>query len=289
MTFLDFLNQFRIEYRESGSHHHVTQGWIGVDCPQCSPKSGKFRLGYNADWHRLSCWVCGSLPIIPTLCAITNQPYPKVKQLLGGIVRGGTVEKTPHRGQLQIPLGVGPLLPAHRKYLKGRGFDPDDIESLWKIQGIGPAPKLSWRLFIPIHLSGEIVSWTTRSVGDAKIRYIGASLSQERVRAKTLLYGEDHVRHKIIICEGPTDAWRIGPGAVATLGVKTTQAQLRRMIRYPCRYVCFDSDVDAQRRAQSLCLQILPFGGETHNIVLDAKDAGSAKRREIKQLRRLLK
>ena len=35
-----------------------------------------------------------------------------------------------------------------------------------KIFGIGIAPRLQWRIWIPIHYHGEIVSWTTRSLSD---------------------------------------------------------------------------------------------------------------------------
>lgn len=290
MTILEILDEFGVPYRQTGEHHHVTTGWVGMDCPHCSPESGKFRLGYNLAWNRMSCWVCGSQQLIPALCAITNQPYPKIKDLVGGMDRSLVAKEEPIRGNLVLPVGVGTLLPIHRKYLKERRFDPDELEKMWKIQGIGFAPKLAWRIFIPIIFRGSVVSWTTRSVSDNHhARYRGASPSQERMRAKSLLYGEYHSRHSIIVCEGPTDVWRIGPGAVATLGVGTTRSQLIRMVRYPKRFVCFDSDKDAQRRAKDLCLQLLPMGGETHNIVLDAKDAGSAKPKEIKQLRRLLR
>ena len=34
-TIIDVLEQHRIDVAGE-DHHHVGQGWIGVDCPQCS-------------------------------------------------------------------------------------------------------------------------------------------------------------------------------------------------------------------------------------------------------------
>jgi hypothetical protein len=53
--------------------------------------------------------------------------------------------------------------------------------------------------------------------------------------------------------------------------------------------VCFDNQAVAQRKARALCDELSAFGGETLNVILDAKDAGSATDKEIRKLRRLLK
>jgi DNA primase len=192
------------------------------------------------------------------------------------------------RAGLKLPKGLGLLKTQHRRYLKNRKFNPKELEALWNLQGIGVAARLAWRLFIPITLDGQVVSWSTRSLSDDhEGRYITASPNEEAVDHKSLLYGEDLVRgNAIIIVEGPTDAWRIGPGSVATLGTGYSRAQVKRMTSYAVRAICFDSEPAAQRRAGRLADLLEPFPGETVVVELDAEDPGKASPREVRLLRK---
>ena len=138
---------------------------------------------------------------------------------------------------------------AHKRYLRERGFNPKEIHQLWLIGGIGLAAKLAWRLFIPFIFDGKPVSWTTRAIGVSKRqKYISASPEQETVPHSELLYGEDYCRHSVVVCEGPLDAWAIGPGAVAVCGLVVTDAQVDRIAAYPVRAVCFDAEPAARLR-----------------------------------------
>jgi hypothetical protein len=195
-------------------------------------------------------------------------------------------------GKLEVPTGILDYLPkVHRQYLIKRGFNPNEIGTLWGVTGIGIHPDLAWRLFIPIYYKGDIVSWTTRLITDTtnEIRYRSAKETQERIPHKQLLYGEDYVRTSVIVHEGPTDVWKTGPGAVCTFGTGYKQTQITRLIKYPKRVICFDNEPTAQQRAKKLMNDLSCFPGETCNVLLDAKDAGSATEHEIKQLRKLLK
>jgi DNA primase len=160
---------------------------------------------------------------------------------------------------------------------------------MWGLQGIGLAARYAWRLFIPVFQYGQIVTWTTRTISDIpKIRYVSADRGDEAISRTRVLLGEDYCRHAIIICEGPFDVFRIGPGAVATLGVSYSRAQVARMSKYPVRIVCFDNDTAGQERAQRLCSDLAPFPGKTVRITLDAKDAASANEREVSMIRSFL-
>jgi len=107
------------------------------------------------------------------------------------------------------------------------------------------------------------------------------------VALKSVLYGVDYIRHAAVVVEGPADAWRVGPGAVATFGVVVTPDQLARLARFPVRVVCFDSDPPGRARAAKLVSALAPFPGKTYDVVLDAEDPGSATPKEIKKLRAL--
>jgi len=286
MNFQNILREYGIPFREHGEHHHVTKGWINLDCPWCSPNSGRFRLGHNLEYGFLSCWTCGFHPIERTLIELTRETRDKVKELLGVDELKKFVKRTTKKGNLVIPREVGLLSEAHNNYLEKRGLDPKHLSQFWGIKGIGIASRLSWRLWIPIHYRGSVVSWTTRSINnDSKKRYITAGTGEESIPAKHLLYGEDHVRHAIIVVEGPVDVWKIGPGATALMGTSWTHEQIEKIAQYPVRIICLDKD--ARDRSAKLCKILRPFKGITKEIELETgKDAGESSGKEIQELRK---
>jgi len=289
MTLTDLLDQCHVPYHLAG-HRHVRQGWVGIDCPQCGPRSGKFHLGINVDGLFAVCWKCGYLRLGDVLVEITGNPLPEVLGWLNTLPRArpSSVAGPKARGRVKLPPGLGPLQRPHKRYLMGRkGLRPSDVERLWGIQGIGSlGGRLSWRIWIPIHYCGELVSWTTRALVDSGVRYLTAGMEQEKINHKQLLYGADYARNSVIVTEGPIDAWRIGPGAVATLGLGFTQEQARQIGQFPLRVICFDNERDAQRRAHRLAkaLQVMP--GETVVIRIETgEDIADADQEEVEQLR----
>ena len=288
MKFIEILQTLNIPYMTEGNHH-CRAGWIQLDCPFCGKGAGKYHMGYSIRGNFVSCWKCGGHSLVASIAEAADVPRKQAAKLLEDLVTEASNELTPdkRRGKLVLPKGLGPLLPRHVRYLRGRGFDPEQLEKLWKVQGIGLSSKLSWRVFIPIIYRGETVSWTTRAVQrDAALRYVSASEEQEAIPHKTLLYGEDYVRHACCIVEGPIDAWRIGPGCVATCGTGYSRAQVLRMSRYLVRAICFDNEPVAQQRARKLANMLSVFPGETMICTLDAKDAAEASDKEIKLLRK---
>lgn len=288
MTFTDILDQFNIPYLQSG-HHHCTQGFLQLDCPHCSQDSKHWRLGYNLKGRFFSCWTCGFLSFGRTVCAILDQPWHVVEPLIRDIRPSRDYqEKIPSR--LQLPPNIEPMQAAHKRYLSKRGFDPNEIEALWGVKGIGISQRLAWRLWIPVTKNYRLTSWTTRSLSDEGLRYISAKAEEEEYPLRQTLYGEDHCQLTVIVCEGPLDAWTIGPGAVATCGIGYSRAQLRKIAKYPQRFVVFDAEKDAQQRARKLCDDLSVFPGSTTNLVLSTgKDPSRASKQEVLELQRRLK
>lgn len=290
MTFTDILQEQGVEFLEEG-HHHCRPGWVQLDCPFCGRGSQRYHMGFNLAKGYVHCWKCGKQHLDATLAELLGIELREAKKLLRGVERsqpGKAVDR--QRGRLVLPKGIGELLPAHRRYLKGRGFDPDEIAARWGVAGIGIASRLAWRLFIPIQFEGQTVSWTTRAItDDVELRYVSASADEEAINHKELLYGEDLARHAGCLVEGPIDAWAIGPGGLATCGTGFSRAQLARFARFPVRAVCFDAEPEAQRRARAIIEELSVFPGETMNIVLDeGKDPASTTPRELRQVRKLL-
>lgn len=265
-------------------HHHGRQGWINFDCPFCGIGTQRFHMGINLAGVYTNCWKCGRHRLVDTLVEL-GIPNKEAWDVYKGTRPQRDQYQPVRRGSLKMPK-AGELKPRHIRYLRGRGFDPKDVERLWSVQGISFAVGYEWRLLIPIHYRDEIVSWTTRATGPEKLRYKSASPEQESMNHKHLLYGEDYCRHAVIIHEGPIDVWATGPGAVATCGTSWTQAQVRRMVEYPVRVVCFDGSRDAQARASQLCDLLEVYPGNTYNVRLETgDDPAEADPQELLELR----
>lgn len=284
----EFLQRHRIDFREGGQHRHVRPGWVGFDCPHCGKGSGKFHAGVREDAGRAACWRCGGKRPWELLGDLVGIPWYEVREALVSLDRlpGQRLATVPVGKGVKYPYGLQPLLAPHRRYLVGRGFDPDVISLLWGVQSIGPVGRLSWRLWIPIHSEGKVVSWTTRAIGERDARYVSAAPDEESVHHKTLLYGEDLAAHAVVVVEGPFDAWRIGPGAVAMLGLKITPEQVSRIGKHPLRAICCDRELSALRRAERLACSLSQYPGETYVVELETgKDPADADQYEVDQIR----
>jgi hypothetical protein len=269
------------------NHKHARYGWVQFDCPYCGRGSRRYHMGYNTGGRYVNCWRCGRRDLADVISLLLNISIGQAKRHIVDlpVLRARRTFET--RGTLHPPTGTAPLHPAHCAYLRDRGFDPEGLVRLWGIRGTSITARLPWRIYIPIYLDGEEVSWTTRAIApEVERRYVGAGKHEEAVPAKSLLYGMDYARHAIIIHEGPTDVWATGPGAVATMGQDYSRAQVEWMARYLVRATCFDNVPDAQRRARRLADLLAVFPGETMNIVLSGKDAATSPRSEIQRMRR---
>lgn len=285
MNLPDLLRKLGVSYATSG-HHHCRSGWVQVkNCPYCG--SQNYHLGFSESGKFFSCWRCRWHHTIPTLLKL-GASLEQAKAVHGDR-HFKVAEENQRATKLVEPEGVGEMQAPHRKYLRGRKFDPDEISVLWGVKGFGleAEARFRWRLYIPIFHRGVQVSWTTRAIGDVEQRYRSASKEQETRNHKELVYGLDHVQNSIVVVEGPTDAWAVGPGAGALFGTAFTPEQVELLAAIPNRTVCFDNAVPAQRAAQELCHQLACFPGVTRNIVLEAKDPGGADKGEIEELRTL--
>lgn len=288
MTLEELLTELRVPFRGAGGHHHARPGWIQIDCPWCSKSWSHFRMGISTRGLNCNCWSCGPHKLYDTLAEAAGTDWKQVRALAKDLPRDLRPDtSTGAKGVLKEPAGLGPLLRVHRDYLRSRKFDPDELATVWGLKGIGPVGRHKLRVYIPVVYRAEVVSFTTRAVTDMGLRYVSASKDEERIDHKTLLYGEDLVPgHTVVVCEGPFDVMRVGPGAVCTFGTGFKRSQLLKLAKYPRRVVCYDAGKEGRKRAEELSDLLSVYAGETWDVVLDAKDPGSAPPREIRRLRR---
>ena len=288
MEIRELLNEYNIRYKDGSTHKNVRDGWLGINCPYCGEHAEKYHLGINLEEGFANCWQCGSHSIIKVIANISNIPFSIVKKKLGrfGQRAQNRAEIAPH-GRIQAPQGLVDIGSQETKYLENRGFSASNIIKLWDIKATAKMGRLKYRIWIPVHFNGQLVTWTTRTIGDNRVRYLHAPPQNEELPIKKLLYGEDYVRHSIIVTEGPLDVWAIGPGAVATFGLAYTKEQLLRISKYPIRSICFDAELAAQKKSVALYNELRGFPGQTNLIHLETgNDPAECNSQEIQEIRR---
>jgi len=289
---IELLKDLDVKYATPGDSKHVSHGWVGLVCPFCDQGAGNYGLGINLENGKVTCWKCGGHYLSHVLAVITGRSEKDCARLVKGLEPATNRFRVRKCGAYEAPTTY-PLGRAHKDYLNSRlansGFKVEDVELLWGLKATSDWGWLNWRIFIPITLEGNPVSWTTRHIGTDGQRYVTAGLEQSSVPPKDVLYGADIARNAISVHEGPVDAWCVGVGGTCTLGVGYSNAQVRQVAQFQKRVICFDSEPEAQKRARKLCADLAVFPGETINVMLQTgKDAASCSARELRRLRALL-
>jgi len=261
----------------TSGNKHCQKGWLQLSCPFCSSGTG-FHMGFNLTTGIFHCWMCGSL-----------RAREVVERLLPGKSFGEIISKYGGRRQLrvvsdkersdikeiEVPDGFKRMSSVHHKYLASRGFDSVYLEAEWGLLGTEQRAEVgwSWRLIIPIHDHlGKLVNFQGRSLGEASARPRYMTWKPEV--SSRLLYGEHKVigqTDSILIVEGPADAWRLGPGAVATLGAGWSDTQAARISGYRNRHIFFDPDSTGVKRAEGLAEWLTALAGNTEILVGDVE------------------
>jgi len=292
MNILDLLVEHNVDHRNHGEHRNVRPGYVGLECPFCSSDPDKFYLGIEIDTGICSCWKCGPKSVTYVLSQVCGIPYKRIREQLPKLVRRSETAQDALRrvaGRLSHPRLQSPLTKPYRAYLRKRGFDPDVIQNLWGVKCTRHIGRYAWRLWIPIRVRDTIVSWTTRSIGNGEAaKYVTAKPEQEIVHHKSVLYGAELARHTIVVCEGPLDAWAIGPGAVSTFGLKVTEEQKAKIAQFPIRVILRDREPGLYKDACWDMAERLDIkSGTTHIVELESgNDPASCNPAEIQELRR---
>ena len=262
------LRQHNVSFYEHGEDPHAGEGWIQLDCPFC--RDGQPHLGWNQDAQVFKCWHCGRHPVVYTLSLLLGIGTSEAKNLLeANQLRGSPQRKTRHAPaqKLMLPGTTGPLNVRCARYLALRGFNPIKLTKVWRLACTAPTDRADWadRIIVPIcDLEGEACSYQGRTIQpDVVPPYRSCPPEFERAPHKSLLYGAHLARGMsvIVVVEGVVDAWRLGPGAVATFGTGYTDEQVELICRWPRRVIMYDQDAIAE--GQKLAARCSAHRGET--------------------------
>jgi hypothetical protein len=269
---LRLCRDLRIPTAEAGEHHHAHTGWVQLHCPFCSGGREGFHLGFSLGSGALSCWRCGKHTVGETLRALARTHDTRELIRKYELHRPFSPKEKAEREEKDAPPppGLGPMLPVHRRYLRRRNFDPDALEREWGLQGTaGLSGIWSWRVVFPIYSETErIVAYQGRTISPtAKPRYRMTADKEMTEDPNAVLYGIHRARgNSVLVVEGATGVWRLGPGCVATLGMKWRKKQAERLRQYNNRFILFDPEPEAQQKAKELAELLSLFPGTTEVV-----------------------
>ena len=185
------------------------------------------------------------------------------------------------------------MSPCHHKYLKDRNLDPLLMEATWGLKGTRYlSGGWNWRIIAPIHnINGRVIAYTGRTLStEIKPRWKMTPKVNMRDDPKKLIYGIEkaNVKRGVLIVEGPSDVWRMGPGAVGLLGIDWSVEQAGILRQFKRRFVLFDPGFTSQKQAHKLACWLAPLSGETEILSGFSSDPGDLPQDEANNIMREL-
>jgi hypothetical protein len=285
IDFESLFKDYSIQYTQSGKNSQ--NGWINIKCPMCSDHSD--HGGFNLTESYYHCWRCGFHPYEKILSVLLHFGYLQVKDIVksysgktGNRQKFITESQTSFRNtaiKKIVPPGEE-LTGMHLKYLKKRKFDPKYIKAKYKVTGtdfIGAYKTkdyieyFNYRLIIPVIVHNEIVSFLGRDVtGLQEQRYKNLSIANSIISPKNVLYNIDNCQANwIAVVEGVFDVWRMGDNFCSTLGTSVTDYQLKALAMYDKIYIVFDSEKEAQAKAEKCAYSLSALGKEVYVVDIE--------------------
>jgi len=283
-----FLDDYEIPYITSVKN--VSKGWVEINCPYKDCGDVSFHMGINLDSGAYHCWICGRKGGMTKLASeILMVSYQEAERTLSkyeGKIKQ-TEEKTKSNVKevmLKTKKEFGKI---YSNYLLKRNYDPEFIKSYYGISAGGPSGPFAFRIVIPVIMDNKIVNYVARDVTEKQTpKYKNLPNDKAVVNIKNCLYNIDSVNDTAIITEGVFDVWRIGRGAIATMGKEFTSSQIKIIHEKKIKraFVMFDSD--AEKHSEKIADILSSFVPKVEIIYLDKKDPGELTEKEVKDLRK---
>ena len=238
----------------------------------------------------VKCWRCGKKKISETIAALLRIPHREAIWEMRKFTKKGNIEnryfetQIEHAKDLIWPGGCESLQNVHRKLLESRNFDSYELERIWKLLGTNHIdPNYRWRIVIPLYWKNRAISYQALDItGQHKQKYKAAPPAHEVIPHWEMLYGADQAlitnSRKVVVVEGVTDVWRLGPGAVATYGVEWNNKQAIMLSKnWEEIFLFYDPDEAGEKGGLSLYNFLRGFGNNVYNMKLEtgAEDPGA--------------
>ena len=285
--FLKYADDYDIPYvTENGN---LSRSWLAaLDCPWCGTH-GKYHLGIPEDGSRSYCWSCGHHSLHSTIKALTPQVNPQAIIDRYGDTFSFIDRLKKEARATTLDYGFGPLTASAKRYLEKRGFDPDYIEKKYDLRWGGLFGDWAYRIIAPIRENGEVISWQGRTISkEVTPKYKFLPIEMSIKDPKSCLWNIENCEDStVIVTEGIYDCMKWGDGACAVMGIRTTEAQARKLAEYQKVIILFDPEREAQRRALKFAYKIASMSTGVVEVAdtEDAKDLGATSFEEMQKIK----
>jgi DNA primase len=188
-----------------------------------------------------------------------------------------------------FPFSTSP--PSLKKFIKKRGIT-DEMLNKYALGYTTYHSEMGYRIIFGITYKGILVTYVGRDfLEKQELKYKNYPLEMSAMDPKELLFGYDDIRENqsIIIVEGIIDQMKLGVGAVATLGTSFKDEQIQRLYEKKPKkiFTLYDSEPEAQRRAEKLCSKIWFCPCEIVELT-EANDPGELTLKQAEEVKHLL-
>lgn len=268
-----YLSSVGIDYRTEGKN--VGRKCVGICCPFCQDES--YHLGIFRDHKNWKCFRCHKGGSFSDLLRVLfpDDWYSRLNELgtptfhegtakdqIQAMIRG--VDRTVESVEqvFSLPFSVPVLETVRRQHMLLDAFlternIPTEICKYYSA-GVALVGRYMNRLVIPVPKGNKLVGFQARDMtGKAEVKYDSPPESQH----KQVLYPYYNIQpgERVILVEGPLDAWRMGFGSVCSFGTSLTDGQKRMLYSYRPSEVIFAWDELAYWKAREAARELLPF------------------------------
>ncbi len=293
MNIIEYLEDKGIDYATSGEN--ISANWLGTRCLFCDDE--KNHLGITDSGEFFNCWRCGAKGHITKLIAsIEKCSFKKARDIAAKYPdqysRGREETKSRQPVYLIDPKRYGgKIFPEeYLQYLADRGFNPNELINHYDLYAGGIVGDFKFRIIAPIIMQGKVVSLTGRDIsGQARVKYLHLANEKSITPVKDCLYNIDSVNNSCIIVEGVADVWNIGPGSIATFGIKVTEEQKLSIAKKGLLKVgiLFDPEPTAMKAAEKLAADLSPFVRHVEILEIQGeKDPAELSKQEVLEIRK---
>lgn len=240
-------------------------------CPRC--KHHKPKLSVNLETDNFHCWIDDfkGLNLAPLLKGEFKVEYVEELKGTGADKRPERKYddvKLPHEFRTLTKSWRSPYYDAAIAYLAQRGIGPDEILR-WKL-GYCEDGEYRGRIIIPsFDEFGHLNFWVGRSFYDNPTKYKSGNFS------KDIVWNDYQVdwEKPVTLVEGPFDAFKAGPNAIALQGTILHDKLLLKIVTSGVPvYVALD--LDAVDKSFGIMEELLEYGVTCYFVRIDQKDVG---------------
>lgn len=244
------------------------RGWMKGNCPYCHSVE---KFGVNLSQYRTNCFKCEANPSpIEVVMDIEGfDTFPKAWDYIGAFEEAEFLEapKTPlEEVDSFLPehfklltLGDSRIAKLARSYMKGRGFDIDELS----FKGVGYCDDGEYigRVIFPYYEKGKLRYFTARKFIDIGPKFKNPPVESFGIGKNLLIYNVDALQlyNKIYIVESITNALTLGDNAIALGGKVISDYQSSKILRSPIKKVVILLDPDATDRALKTGLHFVNY------------------------------